>query len=462
LDAASNRSVNDMARIRENVQFGPMENRFKTYIVDEAHQLSSDAKDAFLKTLEEPPAGVVFILATTESHAIPVTIASRCQQFDFKRGSIETISREIEHVLGLESVEMSADAIGAIARSAEGSYRDALSLLEQVLAYKRTGVNASDVAEVLGAVDAQVVAQVVEMIAHSDAARAFALAERVFADGKDTRQFLKTIAARFRDLLYVSVGAKAAAESGVVGDPESLTAQAKSFSPAQLLRAMEVLAEAERETKFVTQHRLLLEMTLLRLIDLPGAPAVASGAAAPEPAKPAPSTPRTPIPRPVEQPHVDPLPTPAVLAARKPAPAATEAPLAPGDQIEFLRTHWQQVINHMQARSPGGLRVISNAFPLRQEGSTIILGFNSKASLDMIEGAARRQLIEEVVCKVLRADTGAFKVRGVLNSSKASTGAPLSVPVAPVPAPAAQPSAEAESPLLDEVISIFGGNIVDD
>src|SRR5690348_8947707 len=134
MDAASNRSVADIAKLREGVQFGPMECRYKTYIVDEAHQLSSDAKDAFLKTLEEPPANVVFILATTEAHAIPVTIASRCQHFEFKRGSVVQITRRLTEVLALEEVAMEPSAVLLIARAAEGSWRDSLSLLEQVLA----------------------------------------------------------------------------------------------------------------------------------------------------------------------------------------------------------------------------------------------------------------------------------------------------------------------------------------
>jgi DNA polymerase-3 subunit gamma/tau len=456
MDAASNRSVNDMARIRENVQFGPMENRFKTFIVDEAHQLSSDAKDAFLKTLEEPPAGVVFILATTESHAIPVTIASRCQQFDFKRGSIDTISQQVELVLGREGVEMSSDAIAGIARAAEGSYRDALSLLEQVLAYKRTDVSAKDVAEVLGAVDTEVIATVVAMIAKSDAAQAFALAERVFTDGRDTRQFFKSVAARFRDLLYLSVGAQVAGESGILGDSKQLAKEAQLFTPYQMLRAMEVLADAERETKFVTQHRLLLEMTLLRLIEVP-----ASAAAAPAASEPA-----APAARKATAAPSIPAPQPAPPAALRPAPAAP-SPVPPAvaieegdgsEQIEFLRTHWQSVINHVQARSKGGVRVISDAIPLRMEETVITLGFQSKAYLDMFDGPSRRKFIEDVICKVLRAEPDTYKVRGVLISNVGKEARA----VEPPPPPVQSQKSAVETPLLDEVISIFGGNIIDE
>ena len=304
MDAASNRSVSDMAKVRENVQFGPMENRFKTYIVDEAHQLSTDAKDAFLKTLEEPPANVVFILATTESHAIPVTIASRCQQFDFKRGSIGSISKQIRKVLEAEGVTMNPDAVTLIARAAEGSYRDGLSILEQVVAYKREDINAADVVEILGSVDGSVTSKVTEMIAAKDAAGAFALAEEVFIGGKDIRQFLKTLAAHLRDLLFTSVGAKSTGDDAeLAGEMQAqLREQAAPFTPPTLLRMLEILSEAERESKTANQQRILLEMTLLRLMMPPESAAtttvsaplsgVSTAAVAPRVPRSAPSTAR--------------------------------------------------------------------------------------------------------------------------------------------------------------------------
>ena len=154
LDAASHRGVADIEEVRKAVGYGPMQHRYKVYIIDEAHQLSSDAKDAFLKTLEEPPANVVFILATTEPQSIPITIRSRCQQFDFRRGTISDISGRLRYVLGSEARQMSDGAILAVARAAEGSYRDSLSLLEQVLGFTDGAIEASDVESVLGLLEA--------------------------------------------------------------------------------------------------------------------------------------------------------------------------------------------------------------------------------------------------------------------------------------------------------------------
>ena len=278
MDAASHGKVDDVRDLVASIKFPPMEGRYKVYIIDEAHQLSRDAMDAFLKTLEEPPDRVVFVLATTELDKLPITIASRCQVYEFKRGSVAQISVRLAEVLTAEGVRADDAAVTLIARAADGSYRDSLSLLEQVLAYQREHVTAKDVTVVLGTIDDDLLSQVVDLIADSDAAGAFALAGSVLESGKDVRQFLKSLAERFRDMLFVGVGARPAAP-GEMDDSAAMRAQAARFAPAALLQALETLTAAEQETKRSNQHRLLLEMALLRLMRLPSQPAPPSPAA---------------------------------------------------------------------------------------------------------------------------------------------------------------------------------------
>ncbi len=268
MDAASHGKVDDVRDLVASIKFPPMEGRYKVYIIDEAHQLSRDAMDAFLKTLEEPPDRVVFVLATTELEKLPITIASRCQVYEFKRGSVAQISARLLEVLKAEGVLADAAAVTLIARAADGSYRDSLSLLEQVLAYERTHVTVKDVTVVLGTIDEDVLRQVVTLIADSDAAGAFGLAGTVLESGKDVRQFLKSLADRFRDMLFVGVGA-VPASAGDLDDSQELRAQAARFAPADLLKALETLTAAEQETKRSNQHQLILEMALLRLMRLP-------------------------------------------------------------------------------------------------------------------------------------------------------------------------------------------------
>ena len=291
MDAASHGKVDDVRDLVASIKFPPMEGRYKVYIIDEAHQLSRDAMDAFLKTLEEPPDRVVFVLATTEIDKLPITIASRCQVYEFKRGSVAQISSRLLEVLQNEGVGADPAAVTLIARAADGSYRDSLSLLEQVLAYQREHLMADDVTTVLGTIGEDLLAQVVDLIADSDAAGAFAMAGDILESGKDVRQFLKSLSERFRDMLFVGVGARPA-QPGEIDDSQTLRTQAARFAPAALLAALETLTAAEQETKRSTQHRLILEMSLLRLMRLPSAPAaptvpVFAAPAAPVPPRPA-------------------------------------------------------------------------------------------------------------------------------------------------------------------------------
>ena len=272
MDAASHGKVDDVRDLVASIKFPPMEGRYKVYIIDEAHQLSRDAMDAFLKTLEEPPDRVVFILATTELEKLPITIASRCQVFEFKRGSVAQIAGRLGQVVQAEGVQAAPAAVTLVARAADGSYRDSLSLLEQVLAFKRQDITVKDVTTVLGTIDEDVLNRVIDLIAVSDAAGGFTLAAEILESGKDVRQFLKSLSARMRDILFVGVGAQPAG-GGDLDDSPALREQAARFSPAALLHALETLTEAEQETKRSNQHRLLLEMTLLRLMRLPQAAA---------------------------------------------------------------------------------------------------------------------------------------------------------------------------------------------
>lgn len=338
MDAASHRGVADIEEVRKNVGYGPMELRYKVFIIDEAHQLSSDAKDAFLKTLEEPPPGVVFILATTEPQAIPITIRSRCQQFDFKRGSLAEISGRLKHVLSAEDVSFTDEAVSLVARGAEGSYRDSLSLLEQVLAFSPESIDAESVQTVLGTLDKETLSAVVNTVAHRDAPGAFALAGQILDSGKEARTLIKTLAAHFRDLLLVRVGGPAAASELTPEDVKALQPQAANFDPAQILKAIEVLNEAFSETRWNNQHRLLTELTFLKLMNL-GEGAAAPLATAPivfNTIAPVASAP-APVPSPArETPPVAPVslatpaskPPPPVMAEperESPAPSSTSS-----------------------------------------------------------------------------------------------------------------------------------------
>lgn len=266
LDAASHRGIDDIKDINDNVKFPPMELRYKVFIIDEAHQLSMDAKDAFLKTLEEPPAHAVFVLATTEPQSIPVTIRSRCQQFDFRRGSLRDIRDRLKFVAESEGIEVDDAALDLMASSADGSWRDALSLLEQVLAYTEGKITVDDVSTVLGMVTQDFLFKMADVLAQEDERAAFEIAAETAESGRDIQQLVKSAAQHFRNLLFATITDDLA---GITMNEElasKLKEQAAKFSKESLLRIVDIFSESEKEMRDSDQHRLLFELSLLKAI----------------------------------------------------------------------------------------------------------------------------------------------------------------------------------------------------
>ena len=285
MDAASETGIDDVReKIIENVQYAPGEARYKVYIIDEVHDLSAKAFDALLKTLEEPPPHVIFILATTEFHKVPITIRSRCMPYHFKRGTLQDLAQSVQRVVDLEGCTAEPEAIQEIARSAEGSWRDALSLLEQVLAYADGHVTADLVHRAIGTVGVETLARVSETLADGDWCATLAMAGELIDSGKDVRQLLTALSGHLRDLMLICAGANNAAQQEL--GPERyalLQSQAHRFKPATLLAMTAILAAAEREIRYTNQHRWLLESTLLRLMPVNlAAPAPQLAAAAPQ------------------------------------------------------------------------------------------------------------------------------------------------------------------------------------
>ena len=268
IDAASETGVDNVReKIIENVQYASSEARYKVYIIDEVHDLSAKAFDALLKTLEEPPPHVVFILATTEYHKVPITIRSRCQGYQFKRGSIHDLSAAVERVIKAENFTAEPEAIQAVARSAEGSWRDALSILEQVLAYSDGHITADIVHRALGTVGTEMLARVTETLARGAWDETLGIASDLVDSGTDVRQLLTALAGHLRDLMLLATGAKQAAAQELGADRLNLLKpQSNLFEPVTLLDMMGELSAAEREIRFSNQHRWILERTLCRLM----------------------------------------------------------------------------------------------------------------------------------------------------------------------------------------------------
>lgn len=265
MDAASNRSVDDIRDLRERVGYAPAAGRWKVYILDEAHMLTREAWNAFLKTLEEPPANTAFVLATTEPHKVMPTIVDRCQRFDFRRPSAEQIVEVVRRAADAEGIEIDDEALAAIARAATGSFRDALGTLDQLVSYGGKEVRTEDVLAVLGVADAELVLAAADAIAAGDARGVLAASERLAASGHDSTQFGRDLLAHLRELLVSrTVGESAPGLAATAADPERLRAQADAFSDLALSRAIDAIAAALAAVREGDEPRMTLELALLR------------------------------------------------------------------------------------------------------------------------------------------------------------------------------------------------------
>ncbi|MCR4691842.1 MAG: DNA polymerase III subunit gamma/tau [Lachnospiraceae bacterium] len=267
MDAASNNSVDDVRQIVEEVSYSPAEGRYKVYIIDEVHMLTNSAFNALLKTLEEPPAYVIFILATTEANKIPITVLSRCQRYDFKRITIDIIADRLRELMEAEQITVEEKALRYVARMADGSMRDALSLLDQCIAFHYGEVLTYDMAlDVLGAVDSTVFGQLLGALVKEDVTKALLVIHDVVMQGRELVQFVADFIWYLRSLLLLKCSEHI--EDVVDASSDTLAAMqedAKLLSETDLMRYIRILSELQGQIRFATSKRVLIEIALIRI-----------------------------------------------------------------------------------------------------------------------------------------------------------------------------------------------------
>jgi DNA polymerase III subunit gamma/tau len=265
MDAASNRSVDDVRDLRERVAYAPAGGHWKVYILDEAHMLTKEAWNAFLKTLEEPPPNTVFVLATTESHKVMATIADRCQRFDFQRPSLEQISEVLQRVAAIEEFQVDEGAVATIARSASGSFRDALGTLDQLVAFGGNQVGLDDVLQLLGAADAELLFGAVDAVVAEDPKAVLLGVEEMARSGRDPSQFARDLLAHLRHLLVTqTVGEVPNTFVVTATDQARMQAQAQAIGPATLVRTIDELSAALTAVREGDDARMAVEIALLK------------------------------------------------------------------------------------------------------------------------------------------------------------------------------------------------------
>ena len=267
MDAASNNGIDDMRQIRESVVYSPTNARYKVYIIDEAHQITKDAFNALLKTIEEPPSYVIFIFATTEPPRIPITILSRCQRYDFKRISVDTLEGRLKEVAQNEGIEIEDKAIRYIASKAEGGMRDALSLMDQCSSFfLGKPITYERALDVLGAVDTSVFSRFLRALCARSVTDSIAVIDEVLIQGRDIDQFVNDFVWHMRNVLLARCAEDISEVVDITGDNLKLLRQeAQSIPETQLIRYIRLFSELSNNLRYATQKRILTEITVIKI-----------------------------------------------------------------------------------------------------------------------------------------------------------------------------------------------------
>lgn len=265
IDAASNNGVDEIREIRENVKYAPSVARYKVYIVDEVHMLSQGAFNALLKTLEEPPAHVIFILATTEPHKIPPTIISRCQRFDFRRIPLESVKARLSHIIEEQGIQVEGHATELIAKAGEGGMRDALSILDQAVAYGDGVVTEADVLEVTGMVSQQLLSEVIQAAIKGNVAAAIQAVDQIVSAGKDSERFLEDLIFYYRDLLLYKASPELEEIRDRILTDSAFSVTADEANTEWIHHSIRLLSGIQQDMKRSGHSRIFLEIAMVKL-----------------------------------------------------------------------------------------------------------------------------------------------------------------------------------------------------
>ncbi|MFP4343542.1 MAG: DNA polymerase III subunit gamma/tau [Anaerolineales bacterium] len=424
IDAASHTGVDNVREILEKVGFRPTQARFKVYVVDEVHMLSTAAFNALLKTLEEPPEHVLFVLATTEVHKIPATVLSRCQRFEFRRIPLDGLVSSLKKIAAAEGIEAEAEALELIARAATGSMRDAISLLDQMAS--EGAVSADYVRTMLGAERREVVLAVVEAWLQDDLSAGLATLNHAVDSGADPRQLARQIADFLRGLLLMRLGAGETWAEPTSEERPRLEKLARSTEAERLVRAVRLFSDVASERTSGWQPQLPLELAFVEATFRQEAAPVKQETTAPRApagAKPAPSQVASPS-------RAEPQAKPQTKAAAPP-----EGDVA----VAFINEHWHDVINQMRRVDLSLSALLNDARPVGIDSSgMLVLGFRHKFHRNQVNNEENLRTVDDLLSQMFKRS---LRSRCVLAKEWSAT----QVPGATAPQKAAKPQAKTSS-----------------
>lgn len=455
IDAASNRGIDEIRDLREKVKFAPTEGKYRIYIIDEVHMLTTEAFNALLKTLEEPPAHVIFVLATTEPHKIPLTILSRCQRFDFRRIGLGDIISRLQTVVEELGIDTDQEALSLIARTAEGGMRDALSVLDQCISFGGTKVTVGDVEAVLGTVNSDMLFRMADAIVNNEVTAGLKLVEELVRQGKDVRQFTKDLIEHFRNVLLTEVCDNAGELVPVSEEVlQNLRVQADRFGKTKIISLIELFTYTEREMKWTSQPRLILELAVIkagetnqvdgydelveRLSRLEGLVAQISLHGVPD---------RTGA-------FSKPVKPSGRIDAKLEKPVAQTGQKAPESgvygsvDIETVRKCWQEILDRIKKVRMSARAFLIEGQPVAVDNGHLILGFPSEYSFhkEKVEQPENKNAIEQVINEVIGA-----KLQLKCGFKDELAGGPA----------ASDDRETGGGQLVEEAVRLFGGEIIE-
>ena len=360
IDGASNRGIDEIRTLRENVKFAPAYGRYKIYIVDEVHMLTSEAFNALLKTLEEPPEHVKFIFATTESNKVPSTILSRCQRFDFKRIPVDAITLALKDICTKEKLKIDDAALFAIAKAAQGSMRDALSILDQLSALGSDGIDAKDVFSMLGMVEIELLFQLTDALVDKNCVSALKVFNEIIERGKDIKQLGKDLTEHFRHMMIMKIGGQDL--KGLVEYPaavrQRLAIQAERITIVGILKVIELFIEAQETARVMETLRMPLELAFAKM---------AYGG----------------------QPQVQAQPVPAPTTPVKPSAPAVSSDLS----LQGIQEQWNALTHEVSRRKMSVATYLQDGLPYAFRDGQLTIAFNKDHAFQKESLEAKESLI---------------------------------------------------------------------
>jgi len=390
IDAASNTSVDDVRELREKINFSPNVGQFKVYVIDEVHMLSTSAFNALLKTLEEPPAHAIFILATTEIHRIPITVISRCQRHDFRRISVDEIVKQLENMAAAEKITVNQDVLRLIARQATGSLRDAISILDQ-LSSAENEITAELVHQILGTSPDQAVLNFVDAMLAGDSGKGLNTLHQSAERGNDPVQFTKQVVTYFRNVLLMKMD-----NADRIDVPENLlptiSSHSKQISMKELLDLIRVFNNAANDRGASWQPTLPLEMAFLEgleVINKEGSDLGVSGIPQTKAKKTSPKPAQKPSPK-----------TPQKQATSQQEPPR-DKPEKEGQQPLTVLQQWRKILEGVRDVNPVTQGILNSCKPLGIKDNQLVLSFQSDAIKEKIDGGDHIKITEDAIEKVI-------------------------------------------------------------